>query len=261
MKELYECTAKYYTAKRDLVTLSLARKASGNILTHLAKQHPSQIDLRQAQPIPPFALREFQMHEKPIPSGYCSTKDTEIKLTPGDAKEDIAMEGVEAQDEMMLVIREREQEEELQVTRSGSNNSSDPLRKAEPKTRQEKQRALIQLLLEADAKRHEGESGDNAAAAAAASGDLSNELPALPRAFPISILQSSGGEYLGEIEATLTSYVREQYSRYKFAMSGSLRQNDYQFLPPRQVIRGRQKGEMFKERIGVPPSSLFSLRH
>jgi len=173
MTDLYDMSTKYYLAKRDLVTLSLTRKASGAVLTHLAKQHPDQMNLRHAEPIPSFILKEHR---------------TEGKIIPASAAGNL----------VTSVVKD-----------------------------QEKSPALVDLLLKAQEKPQMTTKGS--------AEKFKNELQALPDIFPISILQASRSDYIRDVEAVLTSYVHEQYSRYKFAATGALRRNDYEFLPARRV--------------------------
>ncbi|GJJ70726.1 snRNA-activating protein complex subunit 1 [Entomortierella parvispora] len=189
MTDLYDMSSKYYYAKRDLVTLSLTRNASGAVLTHLAKQHPSEINLRHAEPVPSFVIKEH------LSEGKAKSISTTSNLATNMSRD---------QDVEMTNIVEMSSEQN-----------------------QETQPALVDLLVKAQEKHQLNPTGDTE--------KLRNELPALPDIFPISILQASRSDYIRDVEAVMTSYVQEQYSRYKFAATGALRRNDYEFLPPRRV--------------------------
>ncbi|KAG0039984.1 hypothetical protein BGZ83_002668, partial [Gryganskiella cystojenkinii] len=114
MKDLYNITERYYSAKKDLVTLALARKASASVLTHLAKQHPTEIDLRAAQPIPPFALREHQTHGKRIPAGFNANKTIaeRIVITTNDHTVDADVDMQYVGDDLDAEVEDEEGEGE-----------------------------------------------------------------------------------------------------------------------------------------------------
>ncbi|KAI1309727.1 Small nuclear RNA activating complex, polypeptide 1, 43kDa [Mortierella claussenii] len=208
LKEVPRMAAAYHEAKCDLVSLSLARRASEKVMTALRPKKPPNMDPFKVKPIPEFLKTEIDPDCFPSDvTSHSRTSRSAEQINPAaDREQDVVIESIED---------------------SAAPKDGEPAVPSQPATGGLNEGALG--------------AGQAVGGVAAAPNDTSAQPDLhLPFVFPLSMLQASQGNLPLRMEAMVRDYYKDRIARYEYAISGGLPANDYTF-PESKLLRKRKK--------------------
>ncbi|KAF9181027.1 hypothetical protein BGZ50_005757 [Haplosporangium sp. Z 11] len=205
LQDLSSMTLKYHDAKVDLVSLSLAERASVLVLNQLKKKELSEIDIRTVKPVPAFLGAEPKSSPSTISTAY-NNVNTNRRNTLRNADKNADGEGVSV---------------------TFSETSAEPPETvavgAEPSI------GVESMSVPAPIPTDSGFPRESVASCKA------SPMSTLPSIFTLSMLQASTAVFPVVVEDKIREFYRNRMSRFEFAAAGNLPMNSYRFPRPPPV--------------------------
>ncbi|KAF9354419.1 Small nuclear RNA activating complex, polypeptide 1, 43kDa [Mortierella sp. NVP85] len=220
--DLKTIASRYIQAKADIVSVSLAKRASEMVMARLVESNPSSLDLHGVKPIPTFLIPRppSQSAQVDDDTAMISADDAVVSNEPTLDQHDETMNC--ADDEPMFDLdRPLPTFEELIDSHRVTSTRNDSVSESNP----------------TPGTSYKPQMGRHTVAGPRISEQISRiaTVP-LPSVFPQSILQASTTIFPVYVEDISRRYNQCRVARQEFAAAGGLPQNDYKF-PQMPAVR------------------------
>ncbi|KAG9072852.1 hypothetical protein KI688_000632 [Linnemannia hyalina] len=246
LSDLSSLAGQYRKAKIGLVSLALARRSSELVMQQLLRAKPTNMNLKEAKPLPQFLTGQSTFGAAQQSTGPSSTTAATAMTASSNARR--------------TLLSDDNSDTDMEI-RTGSTVPS--VRPAAPQSYDQPSSATTSATLV------QGSTvGTNRASTMAGSSNApvvsyvrhgrgGNPVPqsTLPSAFPMSMLQSTTSSIGPQVEDMVRDYYRHRLLRFEYAGSGglTLNENEYpeEFLPIESKNENlRRRGELERNRRG-----------
>ncbi|KAF9550718.1 hypothetical protein EC957_012035 [Mortierella hygrophila] len=255
LSDLSSLAGQYRKAKIGLVSLALARRSSELVMQQLLRAKPTNMNLKEAKPLPQFLTGQSTFGAAQQSTGPSSTTAATAMIASPNAGR--------------TLLSDDNSDTDMEI-RTGSTVPS--VRPAAPQSYGQSSSATAPATLV------QGSTvGTNGASTMAGSSNApvvsyvrrgrgGNPVPqsTLPSAFPMSMLQSTTSSIGPQVEDMVRDYYRHRLLRFEYAGSGglTLNENEYpeEFLPigsknenlrRRSELRKNRRGRASEQSVGM----------
>ncbi|KAF8948205.1 hypothetical protein BGZ47_006005 [Haplosporangium gracile] len=246
LSDLSLLSGQYRKAKMGLVSLALARRSSELVMQQLLRAKPTDMNLKEAQPLPQFLKGQSTLGAAQQPTGHSSaTAATTTAATIAASS-----------DTRRTLLSDDNSDTDMEIHTESTVPS---VRSAAPQSYGQSLTSTFATTSTSSAQRPTA--GPNTASTMAGPSDApvasyvrrrrggkATQSSTLPSAFPMSMLQSTTSSIGPQVENLVRDYYRHRLLRFEYAGSGGLTLNENEYPEEFLLAHRMKKRELEKEK-------------